>query len=151
MIEVGQAAPSFSARNEENKDVNLEQFKGKKIVLYFYPKDDTPGCTIEAQDFSELKASFEEKNTVILGVSKDSAESHEKFCNKYNLGIQLLSDPEMDLINSYGVWREKNMYGKKSMGLVRSTFLINENGEIEKIWNNVRAKGHAAKVLEFLS
>jgi len=150
MLNTGDTAPPFEVKDTQNNTVTLDQFKGKIVVLYFYPKDDTPGCTIEAQDFSSLKPQFEESNTHILGVSKDLPSSHEKFCNKYNLNIQLLSDPDMELINAYGVWREKNMYGKKSMGLVRSTFLIDESGKISHIWNHVKAKGHAEKVLSHI-
>ena len=144
-------APSFSLYNQHDQIVTLSQFQGQKVLLYFYPKDDTPGCTIEAQQFTAKKNAFAELNTKVLGVSKDSTESHRDFCDKYTLGIDLLSDPDQSVINAYGVWGEKNLYGKISMGIIRSTFLIDEEGNIQKIWRNVKAEGHAESVMKFIS
>jgi peroxiredoxin Q/BCP len=151
MINEGQAAPSFTLPNADGTPVSLSRFKGKNVVLYFYPKDDTPGCTREAIEFTQKKAEFAGKNTVILGVSKDSVQSHQKFCTKYTLTIDVLSDPNLDVIKAYDVWQEKTLYGKTSLGIVRSTFLIDTNGIIKKIWRNVRVEGHVDAILETLS
>jgi len=148
MLNIGDKAPAFRLDNQDGKSVSLSDFSGKKVVIYFYPKDDTPGCTIEAKEFTDRKAEFDAKNTVILGVSKDSVKSHEKFCNKHSLGITLLSDESGEMVESYGAWQEKKNYGKTYMGIVRSTFLIDEEGSIMNIWPNVRVKGHVDAVLE---
>lgn len=142
MLNPGENAPEFQ---------ELSDNKGKRIVLYFYPKDDTPGCTIEAQDFSTLKQNFDDANTVVFGVSKDSNDSHGKFCQKYNLSIQLISDPDMRIIAPYGIWQEKKNYGKTYMGIVRSTYVIGTDGTVEKVWKNVKAAGHAQQVLEYIN
>jgi len=141
-------APAFCLKNQDEKEICLSDYKGKWLVFYFYPKDNTPGCTIEAIDFTALKADLENKNTVILGVSADSCQSHRNFIEKQDLGITLLSDPEKDAMQKYGVWRLKKNYGKEYMGVVRSTFLINPEGKIAKAWYNVKAKGHAEKVAQ---
>lgn len=148
MPTIGQTAPSFNLQDGQGNWVSLSDFLGKKVVLYFYPKDDTPGCTREAIGFTQQKAAFELLNTVVLGVSKDSVDSHQKFCMKYQLQIPLLSDSEGQVVAAYDVWKEKNLYGKVSMGIVRTTFLIDESGKLEKIWNNVKVDGHVEAVLE---
>lgn len=150
MLKVGEYAPDVSLEIGENKLVNLSQFRGKKVILYFYPKDMTPGCTLEAIEFNEHKDDFEKLNAVVIGVSKDSILSHEKFKDKNELKIDLASDMELEIIKAFGVWQEKNMYGKKTMGVVRTTFIIDENGIIQKIYPKVRVKGHVDKVLEDL-
>ncbi|MBN9543565.1 MAG: thioredoxin-dependent thiol peroxidase [Alphaproteobacteria bacterium] len=128
----------------------LADLKGKRIVLYFYPKDDTPGCTVEAQNFRDLTPEFNEHNTIILGVSKDNVDSHSRFKSKYCLPFNLLSDINGELVEAFGVWVEKNMYGKKSMGIERSTFIINEAGEVIKSWKKVSVNDHAKEVLEYI-
>ena len=148
MLEIGQNAPDFKLKNQNDEFVSLADCKGKKVVIYFYPKDDTPGCTREGIAFSENKETFDSKNTIILGVSKDSVVSHEKFCNKHNLNITLLSDETGKMCEDYGVWQEKKNYGKTYMGIVRSTYLIDENGCVSDVWKNVRVDGHVQKVLE---
>jgi len=150
MLKQGQKAPDFKLQDTNESDIKLSDFKGKWVVLYFYPKDNTPGCTIEAMEFSALKKDFEKLNTVVLGVSKDSCASHQKFTDKKNLTINLLSDPESRIQKLYGVWQKKKFMGREFMGTVRTTFLINPKGDIEKIWNNVKAKGHAQAVLDTL-
>lgn len=149
-LKEGQKAPGFTLLNQDQEKISLTDFSGKKVVLFFYPKDDTPGCTKESIAFSELLNSFQEKGAVILGVSADSVDSHQKFCKKYSLNITLLSDPDKSVIQAYGVWQEKKMYGKVSMGIVRSTFLINENQDIQKMWSSVQVEGHADAVLKVL-
>ena len=150
MIEVGMKAPDFELLNQDNELVKLSDYLGKKVILYFYPKDNTAGCSAQACGFSELYPQFLEKDAVVLGVSKDSVKSHQKFKEKYNLGFTLLSDESLDVIKAYDVWKEKNMYGKKVMGVVRSTFLIDENGYIVKIFNKVKAKDNPLQMLEQL-
>ena len=147
---LGDNAPDFTIQDAFEKDRKLEEFKGKWTVLYFYPKDDTPGCTIEAIDFSGLKNEFEKMNAVILGISKDSCKSHQNFIDKQGLTITLLSDPELKVMKDYGVWKLKKFMGKESMGTVRTTFLIDPKGVIQKRWDNVKASGHAGDVLEVL-
>tara|TARA_E500000178_G_C16556893_1_gene545563 strand:+ start:101 stop:562 length:462 start_codon:yes stop_codon:yes gene_type:complete len=147
MLTHGDEAPVFNLHNQNGDNIALTDFRGKKVVLFFYPKDSTPGCTREAVGFSELKEQFSSHNTVIFGISKDSVESHQKFCSKFDLSIHLLSDPEKTVIKSYGVWQEKKNYGKTFMGIVRSTFLIDETGHLIKVWKNVRVNGHVDKVL----
>jgi peroxiredoxin Q/BCP len=146
----GQKAPDFCLPDQNENSVCLKDFDGKWIVLYFYPKDNTSGCTREAQDFTSLKGDFESENAVVLGVSKDSVKSHVKFIEKKELGITLLSDEETTIHQKYDVWRTKKNYGKEYLGTVRSTFLIDTEGNIVKIWDNVRTNGHAEKVLETL-
>ena len=151
LLQVGQKAPNFSAQDQDSKTVSLEDFRDRWLVLYFYPKDDTPGCTVEAIDFTSLKDQFADQGAAIAGVSADTEESHCKFVAKHDLGIQLLSDPERKVIEAYNVWQLKKFMGKEYMGIVRSTFLIDPNGNLAHIWNKVRAKGHAEKVLDKLS
>jgi len=151
MLEVGSKAPQFTLQSQDGETVNLKDFSGKKVVLYFYPKDDTPGCTKEACSFTDNFSKIKKQGAVVLGVSADSVDSHKKFKKKYNLGITLLSDPKKEVINKYGVWQEKNMYGIKSMGIVRTTFLIDENGKIAKIFPKVKVDGHTEEVLEKLA
>lgn len=148
MLNVGDKAPAFKLKNDKDETVSLADFKGKNVVLYFYPKDNTPGCTRESCGFRDEEKKFKKKNTVILGVSADSVESHVKFKEKFDLPFHLISDPEKKAIKAYGVWKEKSMYGKKFMGLVRTTFVIDEKGKIAKIFNNVKVDGHIEKVLE---
>lgn len=144
----GKTAPDFSLINDEYDDVSISDYRGQNVVLYFYPKDDTPGCTQEAIDFSSLKDDFAAADTVIMGMSKDDVESHEHFKQMKKLNIMLLADPDLEALPKYGVWVEKNMYGKKYMGIQRSTFLINKEGVIAKIWKKVKVKGHAEEVLK---
>ena len=148
MLEIGQSAPDFTLPNEKGNTIQLSDYKGKKIVLFFYPKDDTPGCTKESIGFSEQKSTFEKNNTLLFGISKDSVDSHLSFCQKHNLNVTLLSDPEKTTIENYGVWQEKKNYGKTYMGVVRTTVLINEEGKVQRIWKNVRVNGHVEAVLE---
>lgn len=146
MISVGDTLPNLKLFNEKNELIELNSFKGKKLILFFYPKDNTPGCTKESIEFSEKLAEFESNNTVVIGVSKDSVKSHQSFCSKHNLKVMLLSDPEMKLINTCGVWQEKKNYGKTYMGIVRSTFLFNEELELIETWKNVKVNGHVDRV-----
>ncbi|HEY7160483.1 MAG TPA: thioredoxin-dependent thiol peroxidase, partial [Acidobacteriota bacterium] len=136
--------------SDEGKKVSLKDFAGKKVVLYFYPKDDTPGCTKEACSFTENFSAIKKSGAVVLGVSADSVESHKKFKNKYGLSFPLLSDPDREIIKKYDVWKEKNMYGKKMMGVERTTFVIDEQGKIAHIFPKVKVDGHTEKVLEKL-
>ncbi len=149
-VEVGQKAPPFCLPDEEGKEVCLEDFRGKWVVLYFYPKDNTPGCTKEAQAFSELLDKFEELGAVVLGVSPDSVESHRKFKEKKGLKVRLLSDESKDVLKSYGVWQKKKMYGREYDGVVRTTYLIDPEGNVAHLWKRVRVKGHAEAVLNKL-
>lgn len=146
-IKEGVKAPDFKAASSEGGEVSLEGLKGKKVVLYFYPKDDTPGCTKEACSFRDASAQLKKAGAIVLGVSKDSLESHGQFKEKYNLNFPLLSDPDKKIIEAYGVWKEKNMYGKVTMGVERSTFLIDEQGIIRKIWRKVKVDGHDEQVM----
>ncbi len=145
---IGDTAPSFSLPNQAGETITLDSYKGKNIVLYFYPKDDTPGCTTEAKDFTAMAEEFAAANTVIVGVSKDSVAKHEKFIAKHELGVELIADEECSLCEAYGVWVEKSMYGKKYMGIERVTYLIDTSGKIREIWRKVKVKDHAKKVLE---
>lgn len=145
--QAGQQAPDFSTPNQNNDLVSLNDLSGQWVILYFYPKDDTPGCTTEAKDFTELYQEFSALKATILGVSPDSAKTHCKFIDKHNLSITLLSDPEHVLTESYGAWRLKKFMGKEYMGVVRSTFLISPDRIIAYAWPNVKAKGHAQAVL----
>lgn len=150
-IEAGATAPEFSLADDRGQNVTLKQFRGKPVVLYFYPKDDTPGCTKEACAFRDRQADLQAAGAVVLGVSPDGVESHGKFRDKFNLNFPLLADVEHSLAESYGAWREKNMYGKKSMGVVRSTFLIDAQGKIARVWKKVDVDGHDQQVLEALA
>ena len=150
MLTEGMQAPEFTLADKEGKLVSLSDFLGKKVVLYFYPKDNTPGCTRQACAFAAAYSEFERKNAVVIGVSKDSVSSHEKFAEKYDLPFILLSDPELLAIQAYSVWQEKKLYGKTSMGVVRTTFLIDEQGEIVKIMSKVKPDTNAADVLMLL-
>ncbi len=148
MLENKQVAPAFSVANQENNIIHLADFlEQKNVVLYFYPKDDTPGCTIEANDFTHLAADFAEHDTVVIGVSKDSCESHRAFIDKFSLNIVLLADVDGQLCESYGVWREREKNGVKSMAILRSTFIINKAGVLENVMYGVTHEGHAQDVL----
>ena len=148
MIKEGQKAPLWSLPNQEGKIRSLEEHRGQIVILYFYPKDNTPGCTIESIDFSQKKESFQEKDAVIYGISKDSVASHQRFVSKKSLTIDLLSDEEGTMCEDYGVWQEKKTFGKTYMGLVRSTFLIDKEGTLVKIWSPVKVKGHVDAVYQ---
>ena len=141
-------APVFKGECTGGKYANLSELKGKKVVLYFYPKDNTPGCTTEGQDFRDLKKKFDKENTVIFGLSRESIKSHESFKEKQNFNFELISDPDEKICKQYDVIKEKSMYGRKYMGIDRSTFLINEKGKLVKEWRKVKVKGHAVEVLE---
>ncbi|WP_214805469.1 MULTISPECIES: thioredoxin-dependent thiol peroxidase [unclassified Exiguobacterium] len=141
-------APTFTLPNAQGEPISLEDYRGKKVVLYFYPKDSTPGCTTEACDFRDATQAFEENNTVILGVSADSQKRHQNFIAKYELPFQLLSDVDHEVCEQYGVWQLKKNYGKEYFGIVRSTFLIDESGEIVKEWRSVKVKDHVAEALQ---
>tara|TARA_R110002096_G_scaffold422921_2_gene629730 strand:+ start:186 stop:650 length:465 start_codon:yes stop_codon:yes gene_type:complete len=147
-LQVGTKAPAFSLPGNDDKTVTLADYKGKNVVLYFYPKDDTPGCTTEAKDFTAANAEFEATNTVIIGMSKDTAAKHDKFISKHDLAVTLASDEEGKCIENYGVWVEKNMYGRKYMGIERATFLIDTKGIVQNIWRKVKVKNHVESVLE---
>ena len=151
MLEVGMKAPDFTLLDKRGNSVSLSDFLGKKVVLYFYPKDSTPGCTRQACAFAQNHSNFEHKNVVVIGVSKDSVASHLKFAEKYELPFVLLSDPELQAIQTYGVWQEKKLYGKVSMGVVRSTYLIDEQGVIEKVMPKVKPDTNAAEILAYLN
>ncbi|EAL5902395.1 thioredoxin-dependent thiol peroxidase [Campylobacter lari] len=149
-LQIGDKAPVFELLNQDGVKISLSDFLGKKIILYFYPKDNTPGCTTQACEFSQSYEDFLEQNTVIIGISPDSVKSHENFIKKYDLKHTLLSDSEKEICKLYGVWGLKKNYGKEYEGLIRSTFVIDENGKISKIYKNVKAKDHAFKVLKEL-
>jgi peroxiredoxin Q/BCP len=146
-LKEGHFAPDFEIDVDSGKSIILSNFRGKNVVLYFYPKDDTPGCTIEAKEFTGKAAEFEAADTVIIGLSKDTVESHCKFRDKYNLNIILASDANSTVCEAYGTWVKKSMYGKEYMGIQRDTFLIDKTGKIRKIWHKVKAEGHAEEVL----
>ncbi len=150
MLEVGTKAPEFTLPDKDGNSVSLSDFAGKKVVLYFYPRDNTPGCTRQACAFAGAYEEFKEINAVVIGVSKDSVASHQKFAEKYELPFILLSDPELAAIQAYGVWQEKKNYGKVSMGVVRSTFVIDENGVIEKVMPKVKPDTNAGEILAYL-
>lgn len=149
--EIGSKAPSFSLKSDSGEVIKLAQFKGKPVVLYFYPKDDTPGCTKEACAFRDSSADLTAKGAVVLGVSPDDVASHAKFRDKYQLNFPLLADVDHAVAEKYGAWREKNMYGKKSMGIQRSTFLIDASGKISHVWKRVQVEGHHLEVLDALT
>lgn len=148
MPEIGDKAPDFTLPGDGGKTISLSDLHGKKVVVYFYPKDDTPGCTKEAIAFTQHKSDFDAAGAVIIGVSKDTVAKHDKFVAKHGLAIDLASDEEGGMIEDYGVWVEKNMYGKKYMGIERATFLIDEQGVVKNIWRKVKVKGHVEQVLE---
>ncbi|MBS3085680.1 thioredoxin-dependent thiol peroxidase [Candidatus Pacearchaeota archaeon] len=143
-------APDFSLPNQDGKEIKLQDFKEKWVILYFYPKDDTPGCTLEARAFTEYLKEFEKLNAKIIGISADNEKSHCKFIKKHNLKINLLSDIKKEIIKKYGAWGKKNLYGKKFEGIIRSTFLINPNRELVYSWKKVKAEGHIEEVLNRL-
>ena len=147
-IEVGAKAPAFTLKNGEGKTVKLSDYKGKVVVLYFYPKDDTPGCTKEACGFRDSNTAITKAGAVVLGVSPDTPESHAKFTSKFKLNFPLLADKDHLVADKYGGWREKNMYGKKMMGIQRSTYLIGKDGKVAKVWQRVKPEEHAQQVLE---
>lgn len=147
MLEIGTKAPDFSLPDQNGTIHTLEEYRGKKVILYFYPKDNTPGCSKQACGFGELYPQFLEKGAVVLGVSKDSVASHKRFEEKYGLPFTLLSDTELSCIQAYDVWKEKKLYGKVSMGVVRTTYLIDENGVIEKAYDKVKAADNPAQML----
>jgi len=151
MLEVGTKAPDFTLPDKYGNNVRLSDFLGKKIVLYFYPKDNTPGCTRQACAFAAAYEKFKEEDIVVIGVSKDSVASHLKFAEKYDLPFIILSDPELKAIQDYKVWQEKKNYGKVSMGVVRSTYIIDEQGNIEKVMPKVKPDTNAAEILEYLN
>ena len=151
MIQEGKKAPEFELGSSEGGDVSLKSLKGKTVVLYFYPKDDTPGCTREACAFRDNQAVLKRKGVVVLGVSGDSLASHEKFKSKYKLNFPLLSDPDKAVAKKYGAWGEKVLYGKKTIGMIRSTFVIDGEGVVRKVFPRVKVDGHAEKVLEAVS
>lgn len=149
-LEIGMKAPVFRALDSQNTEFSLADFRGKYVVVYFYPKDNTPGCTLEAQDFSTLLDEFSALDCVVIGISPDSPKSHNNFVTKYGLRHVLLCDSDKSIASSYGAYGEKMMYGKKVMGIIRSSFLINPQGNIAKTYYNIRAKGHAQEVLDDL-
>ena len=150
MLEVGTKAPQFTLSDKDDNAVSLSDFLGKKVVLYFYPRDNTPGCTRQACAFASNYEGFKSKDVIVIGVSKDSVASHQKFAEKYDLPFILLSDPERQAIETYGVWQEKKNYGKVSMGVVRSTYIIDEQGVIEKVMPKVKPDTNAAEILAYL-
>lgn len=150
MLEAGMKAPGFTLPDKDGNMVSLSDFAGRKVVLYFYPRDNTPGCTRQACAFGAAYEEFQKVNAVVIGVSKDSAASHQKFAEKHGLPFILLSDPELSAIQAYGVWQEKKNYGKVSMGVVRSTFVIDENGAIDKVMPKVKPDTNAAEILAYL-
>jgi len=151
MLEIGMPAPDFTLADKNGNAVSLQDFRGKKVVLYFYPKDNTPGCTRQACAFAGAYREFQNRNVEVIGISKDSIASHVKFAEKYDLPFILLADPELTAIQAYGVWQEKKLYGKVSMGVVRTTFLIDEEGRIEKVMPKVKPDTNAAEILAALA
>jgi peroxiredoxin Q/BCP len=151
MLEAGQKAPAFSLKDQDGKTVKLSDFKGQHVVLYFYPKDNTPGCTTEACDFRDSQAALKKAGAVVLGVSMDSEASHQKFIQKHGLNFPLLVDADHVVAEKYGAWGEKSMYGKTFMGLIRSTFLVGPDGKLKQVWPKVKVDGHVEAVLEALS
>ncbi len=151
MVEVGQKAPLFTLPDQNGEMVSLESYRGQKVVLYFYPRDNTPGCTRQAQAFAAEHEVFVQKGAVVLGISKDSVASHQKFAAKYELPFRILSDPDHQVLEAYGVWQEKKLYGKVSMGTVRTTFLIDEEGVVQSVMKKVKPDTNACQVLTLLS
>ena len=150
MLQIGMKAPEFTLKNQNGEVVTLGDFAGKKVVLYFYPKDNTPGCTRQACAFAAAYDGFRSRNVIVIGISKDSVASHQKFVQKYDLPFIILSDPELQAIQAYGVWQEKKLYGKVSMGVVRSTYIIDEQGMIEQVLPKVKPDTNAAEILDYL-
>ena len=149
-MNIGDTAPDFALQDKTGNQVRLSDFAGQKVVLYFYPKDNTPGCTRQACAFAAAYDDFKKRNIIVIGISKDNVESHRKFAEKHNLPFILLADPELQAIQAYGVWQEKKLYGKVSMGVVRTTFIIDENGKIEKIMPKVKPDTNAEEILNSL-
>ena len=147
MLTIGEKAPNFTLKDKDGGEVSLSDFAGKKVVLYFYPKDNTPGCTRQACAFAADHSAFLQKNVEVIGISRDSVASHARFAEKYSLPFVLLSDPELDAIKAYGVWQEKKLYGKVSMGVVRTTFIIDEEGRIAAVMEKVKPDTNAAEIL----
>lgn len=151
ILEEGKKAPAFTLPTDDGKTVSLKDYQGQKLVLYFYPKDDTSGCTAQACAFTENLSAFKKLKTAVLGVSRDSIKKHQKFREKYGLNFPLASDEDAKILEKYGVWVEKSMYGRKYMGIERTTFLIGEDGKIEKIWRKVKVPGHIDDILATLT
>jgi len=151
MVSEGEIAPGFTLKSDSGESISLSDFLGKKVVLYFYPKDGTPGCTQEAKEFRDLAQEFEKEKAVVIGISKDSVQSHQRFKQNNNLPFTLLSDPEGKVLEAYGVWKERSLYGRTFLGTERSTFLIDEEGRVVKVYRNVKPKGHAQVCLLDLS
>jgi len=151
MLEVGKRAPAFKLASSDGGQVSLSDFKGKSVVLYFYPKDSTPGCTLEAQEFQKALPQLKKRNAVVLGVSRDTIASHCKFRDKYALTFPLLSDPDNEVLEAYGAWGEKTLYGKKSIGVIRTTVIVDEAGKVKKIFPKVKVNGHVDAVLQALA
>ena len=149
-LDFGDKAPDFNLIADDGKSLSLRDFRGKKVILYFYPKDMTSGCTVEACDFRDNIKKIVKKNSVVIGVSADDTNSHIKFKTKYDLPFTLLSDPTHKMLEDYGVWQEKSMYGRKFMGIVRTTFIIDEKGKIEKVFEKVKVNGHVESVIQIL-
>lgn len=150
-LEAGDEAPAFTLPDQDGEPVSLGDFAGRRVIVYFYPKDDTPGCTKEACQFNDNLAAFERAGAPVVGISPDPAESHQAFRAKYGLGLRLLSDPDHAVMEAYGAWGEKILYGRPTTGVIRSTFLVDEAGKIARAWYQVKADGHAAKVLDEVS
>lgn len=150
MLEIGSKAPNFTLADKEGKQVSLSDFMGKKVVLYFYPRDNTPGCTRQAVAYANTYGEFQKRDVVVIGISKDSIASHQKFAAKHELPFILLSDPELEAIQAYGVWQEKKLYGKVSMGVVRSTYIIDEDGRVELAVEKVKPDTNASDILAYL-
>ena len=150
MLEAGTKAPDFTLPDKDGRPVSLSDFRGKRVVLYFYPRDDTPGCTRQACAFKDAYQGFLDKDVVVIGISKDSVSSHQKFAEKYELPFLLLSDPERQAIEAYGVWQEKKLYGKVSFGVARSTFVIGEDGTIRKVFSKAKPDSNAGEILAYL-
>lgn len=150
MLEAGMKAPDFTLKDKEGNTVSLSDFLGKRVILYFYPKDSTPGCTRQACAFAAAYEDFKRKDIAVIGISKDSISSHQKFAEKHQLPFILLSDPELQAIQAYGVWQEKKLYGKVSMGVVRTTFIIDASGNIEKVMAKVKPDTNASEILQYL-
>ena len=147
----GDKAPNFNGKDQNGNSISSEDFSDKKLILYFYPKDDTPGCTIEACEFRDRSDEISAQGTKILGISPDNQESHDRFISKFNLNFELLADEDNTVATDYGAWGEKNMYGKVTIGMKRMTFLVDEEGNIEKIWGKVTPEGHAQQIIDAIS